>query len=660
MGGQEFCGHDFAFWWFDETVGNEDVLNIQMKQLRRRGGYMNPYINPIYTWENFPKVQNYDTPKFKDKYSRVPKDVLQPTWDYYKNYVAQSYDGGYPIVEQWYYGKHPQMCMASTPWQDYVLYWTQRYAEKGLVTGVQWDQIGAFAGKSCVNFSHGHQHNGIWPYGTTEMARRVFEDPKFKVSDPDFFIWVEGVADAPGQYVQLHHGGFDAWYTYGCPEIFQYTFPEYLAGVDPFGSNIATGAQGKDAIIRLRRCVENNYLWRQKFLTMDGGRWLKMRKTSYLTNAIKGVYWYSRFKDDLGCVVPENVRVKVLEFNPEICPYVGEKGYVITYVDVRKDKKEYQVKLSKKTYDLTNVKNVYWYPIHMKGLAEQIKFDNTDPEYLVITVPADNELNLYTRDEAYCDADDTLSTVGAIIVAKQDIRPIKVVAPLNNSIRTELVVSVVEQKIVGDEKTVNADQVNVPVSGTPERVKVAGKECYRINQSTNPGYVYFKTDDKSVKNTESVIEIKVEYYDSGTGTFRVQYNSADIYALPDSFWTIDQNNKNAGIIYRRNTNTWKTVTLLVDDALLSGNTGKECDLRVDAQNSELCIASVVVIKKKLELVPVPNATVKIGNDIRTTGADGVLKYKFNELDPLGLYVINAYKDGKDGYLPTSRLFKLLE
>jgi hypothetical protein len=662
IAGNEFMGHDFAFWFPDPSLGDEATIKAEMAKVNRRGGHVVPYINPIYTWENFPNTPHSEDPEWQERYKKVPADVKQPTWEIYKNHTARDYAGNYNPVETHYYGSLPEMCMADKVWQDYVLWWTHRYATEYGFSGVQWDQLGAYPMAYCTDWSHGHQHGGTGPYGTVELTRRIYEDPKYKVS-PDFYIWYEGGSDCVSEYCQNGHSTWDGWNAYTFPSMIQYTFQGNTYGGEYQPPDGSIG----NVRVKQRRNAEFSFLGRYKLGAGAGPHANRITQVAVLTNAIKGIYWYTNFKDNLGCIAPDGMWTNVLQIDPKVCPYVGKDGYIIPYADMRKDRAACEIKLSKKLYNLSDIEKVYWYPSHLQGYREQISFDNSNPDYLIIKLPDLGVLNLYSYDDAYCNVDNTLCNIGAIVIAKQELHPMKILAPGEVKRGREFTFKAVEQRIVGDEATasVTLGEMNredglaqVDVSDGPARPAIkAGEEC--LVTSTDKPYIYLKVNNPAMKGRESVVEVTIRYFDEGKDTLRLQYNSSDPYAIPYGFDApVNQDHKGSVYLYKQDTHTWKTATFLLPDALFRGRMSNSADLRVVSVSGVDYIASVRVTKKAVKYTPVPNATVCVGNDVKVTDRHGILKYKFSPTDPTGVYTLDAYKEGPDGYLPATGLIKL--
>lgn len=127
---------------------------------------------------------------------------------------------------------------------------------------------------------------------------------------------------------------------------------------------------------------------------------------------------------------------------------------------------------------------------------------------------------------------------------------------------------------------------------------VAGKNYWKTNQSissTDHGanilYFYFDVDDRFLfDNTDQDVYVTVEYYDSGNGSMKLQYdaNSSEFKDAPEFSY--------------KDTKTWKTHTFKLGDAKFA-NRNNNGDFRLHVTgpgplgtNPELHIASVTVKK----------------------------------------------------------------
>lgn len=141
----------------------------------------------------------------------------------------------------------------------------------------------------------------------------------------------------------------------------------------------------------------------------------------------------------------------------------------------------------------------------------------------------------------------------------------------------------------------------VPGDGAAEHLltgEIAGKTYWQTNQTISPTvhgdnilYFYFNVDDAYLyDNLDQDVFVTVEYYDSGSGSMKLQYDSqsASFKDAPEFTYT--------------NTNTWKKHTFKLGDAKFANRTNNG-DFRLHVSgpgalgsNPDLHIASVTVKK----------------------------------------------------------------
>lgn len=134
-----------------------------------------------------------------------------------------------------------------------------------------------------------------------------------------------------------------------------------------------------------------------------------------------------------------------------------------------------------------------------------------------------------------------------------------------------------------------------------------GKSYWQTDKASgNPATVYFymNVDDSYLyDNTDQKVQVTVEYYDEGSGSIVLQYDSSSA-----AF-------KDAPLFQYTDTRTWKTYTFSLTDAKFANRTNGG-DFRVGIEgggasastNQDLRIASVTVTKQKQTAVP-PKTTV---------------------------------------------------
>ncbi|MCU1687700.1 MAG: alpha,2-mannosidase [Amycolatopsis sp.] len=124
-------------------------------------------------------------------------------------------------------------------------------------------------------------------------------------------------------------------------------------------------------------------------------------------------------------------------------------------------------------------------------------------------------------------------------------------------------------------------QYETPGDGATAPVTVDGRDARETVQRV-PGdlNMYFKVDDRLAANGTFATTFSIDYYDSGTDTWMLQYDSQG-----NSAYQV------AGVITRGGTNTWKTATFTVPDAGFAGRENEQTDFRL-ASGSPLTVSGV--------------------------------------------------------------------
>ena len=213
----------------DPVLGTEEDFKQAIAAVHGMGGKVGFYVNG-WAWNpRYPRVN----PRHK---GLIPKGVRVPDWEGgFKRYAAKLYDGSY---KPWY-GKPANdpcdfpcafysMCPMSKGWQEHLYHWVvKKYAEDYGVDGMYLDCV-ARTGTHCFDLTHGHEHHGQCHFATL-LPRLKQGGIKAR---GEFFLAMEGCCDVYGQWVDMHlicpAAGFRGWSAGVWPEVFRYTFPDYL------------------------------------------------------------------------------------------------------------------------------------------------------------------------------------------------------------------------------------------------------------------------------------------------------------------------------------------------------------------------------------------------------------------------------------------------
>ncbi|MGB9759607.1 MAG: DUF6259 domain-containing protein [Thermoproteota archaeon] len=349
MVGDNCC---YRFYYPDPRLGTIEELKSAIAKIKEKGGYIGFYFN----------IQAF-SPYIKEYLSKrgyaIPKDEKIPDWlNEFKNYAQMNFDGSttvqYPSRELENDGFRI-MCTASKGWQEYILYWVvEKYLKEYGANFAYIDQAFSPPVSYCFNFEHGHEHHGCAVQGRVSLIKTIKE--KGVNIDPNFAICIEGNGDSIGQFCDLHlYTSFSNQTKYPAPEIFAYTFPDYVI-IDGF-ANPPVEWIGKcyypdiEEPVKLEDFMNRVYLFGFRFdvtLLPLGTRIKKgdsfveyVRKLIALRKKIKYIQYNSKFIDDLGvrCLYKKVILKAFKSFNDETL--------LINVLDYRKQKEPFTIKVDK-------------------------------------------------------------------------------------------------------------------------------------------------------------------------------------------------------------------------------------------------------------------------------------------------------------------------
>jgi len=347
--GQMVMNGCYRFYYPDPYLGTVDEFRKAVEEVRSRGGHIGFYVN----------IQAFDPrlPHLPEKYKgKIPPDIPIPNWwEEFKNYAALHFDGSYVrqyINHDVWSDGHRIMCTACEGWQNYLLYWVvEKYVKEYGADVMYIDQVSSPPVEYCFNFTHGHRHHGACVTGRVNILRRIMEEGR-KIT-PHFAVAFEGNGDAVGQYGTVHlYTSFAGQTKYPCPEVFSYTFPEYII-IDGFANGWSQETMAsyyprmEGKVWRKEDVVNRVFLLGYRFdlsVPLKRGEAFTeyVRKVINLRRRIKKNLYNSRFMDDLGLGgLPENVEAKVFDH---------EESLIITILDNRASKKPFKLKVDLEVY----------------------------------------------------------------------------------------------------------------------------------------------------------------------------------------------------------------------------------------------------------------------------------------------------------------------
>ncbi|MDD2707962.1 MAG: DUF6259 domain-containing protein [Verrucomicrobiae bacterium] len=323
-------GGNEASYLPDLDYGGEKEFMDTVGNLRASGKHAGFYIAPnICEYWGFAILPQYQ--------GKLPPGIPIPDWEGgYKDFATRDHKGNLSLG---------QMCPWAEGWRKYVHFWSiEKYIREYKVSGLYYDTLGCTAVANCFDSQLHHDgrlHVGTGGQGYLEMVRQVREAGRS--ADKDFYLAEEGVSDVYGQYIDLHlispcGAGGSAWWKKPFPEMFRYTFPDYLL-MDGFCNR-----QGKKAcpgMLDAEQTVRNVFLMGHRFDLLQ--QWVLspsspdykgldyLKQTLRLRSRINDLFARARFRDTVGLKVgSDRVRAKLFQYKNE-----KGRGCIVTVANPR-------------------------------------------------------------------------------------------------------------------------------------------------------------------------------------------------------------------------------------------------------------------------------------------------------------------------------------
>lgn len=129
-------------------------------------------------------------------------------------------------------------------------------------------------------------------------------------------------------------------------------------------------------------------------------------------------------------------------------------------------------------------------------------------------------------------------------------------------------------------------------------VEYNGRECARAiasprsdNKGVRIGTYYFSVNNKKILPEDSSVDISVTYFDEGTDSIVLQYNSSDSSISNPNYKSVEVGKK-------LNSGEWKTATVRIDDARFEKKQNLSSDFRISAGvNTYISKVSVVPVRE---------------------------------------------------------------
>ncbi|WP_333732800.1 discoidin domain-containing protein [Streptomyces sp. IBSBF 3010] len=117
----------------------------------------------------------------------------------------------------------------------------------------------------------------------------------------------------------------------------------------------------------------------------------------------------------------------------------------------------------------------------------------------------------------------------------------------------------------------------------------------RSNPGAETGFLYMNVDDTILYGNHEPVAVSIDYFDHGSGSLQLEYDSPG-ETIPDMF-------KQSPVFTYGDSDTWKTHTFLLDDAILtSRSNGSDFRITTGGGTGELKVArvSVTALQSKLD------------------------------------------------------------
>ncbi|MHC4799899.1 MAG: PKD domain-containing protein, partial [Planctomycetota bacterium] len=104
---------------------------------------------------------------------------------------------------------------------------------------------------------------------------------------------------------------------------------------------------------------------------------------------------------------------------------------------------------------------------------------------------------------------------------------------------------------------------------------IGGRDCRTNEDPASDFYMYYNVDDNwAYQGNLTDVYVTIEYYDTGTGIMKLQYDSTDPAPFPDDMY------KNTGDLILTGTDTWKSHTFHIYDAYFGNRQNGGADFRI--------------------------------------------------------------------------------
>lgn len=289
------------------VLGSLDEFTAAVRAVRQGGGHITFYVSSQF-WK----------PAWGDAemLGSTPRAMLPATcpiwnWAEWRNYAIRSYAGEcsgdtpFSEADKARYGTpffRTVPCPFTKAWSsDHLYTWcVERYGKDYGASGIYLDETNTVHERLCFADNHGHRQHGIWGASLARTMARMVADGRKR--DPDWVFAMEGCNDVTGQFADVHlispasarKAGLWGATKRFAPEVFHYTFPEYLL-YDGVANGVYGGLPSEDVFLNVH-LHGNRY---DTFSVQPAARYLALRRQT------KQLLYRARFMDDIGLQVSD-------------------------------------------------------------------------------------------------------------------------------------------------------------------------------------------------------------------------------------------------------------------------------------------------------------------------------------------------------------------
>lgn len=219
-------GHAISYLYPSPMFGTPEELREAVRKIHDNDGRVMFY----FLYERWTPSHSVSDDFGTGRREDVPPEYHPPGLDFYPDNALVESPGGAPPTEHPFM-THRLMCLDAPGWKEWMRRWAiDIYLKEYGADGFYWDVMGRGGPFRCFNERHGHEGQNHWARGCAEVLETVTREGR--AINPDYSSAIEGASDVLGQWTGYHLMS-GATLT---PNVFRYTFPEYLL-VDGFSNH---------------------------------------------------------------------------------------------------------------------------------------------------------------------------------------------------------------------------------------------------------------------------------------------------------------------------------------------------------------------------------------------------------------------------------------